>query len=101
MEERTLASVVGVDHAGTPLGLVTERELVRALSRHGAAALELQTGQVMLSPPLFCTPDDTVGDVLRLMTDNRSRHVLVLEGGAMARTVSIGALGQTRADDAE
>ena len=101
MEERNIASVVVVDHAGNPLGLVTERELVRALSRHGAAALELQTGQVMLSPPLFCTADDTVGDVLRLMTDNRIRHVLVLRDDAMTGLVSIGDLVKIRLTDAE
>jgi CBS domain-containing protein len=100
-DERAIASVVVVDHAGAPVGIFTDRELVRALARHGAAALELPVGQVMLVPPPSCSPDDTVGDVLRLMTDNRVRHVLVMEGGRMTGIVSIGDLVKIRLTDAE
>ena len=55
----------------------------------------------MLTPAPSCRPDDTVADVLRLMTDNRVRHVLVLRDGAMAGIVSIGDLVKIRLDDAE
>ena len=77
-DQRAIASVVVVDHGGRTLGIFTERELVRAVAKHGAAAIELPVGRVMLTPAPSCRPDDTVGDVLRLMTDNRVRHVLVL-----------------------
>jgi signal-transduction protein with cAMP-binding, CBS, and nucleotidyltransferase domain len=100
-DERAIASVVVVDHAGRTLGIFTDRELVRAVARHGAAALELPVGNVMLSPAPSCRPDDTVSDVMRLMTDNRVRHVLVLRDAAMAGIVSIGDLVKIRISDAE
>jgi CBS domain-containing protein len=100
-DERAIASVVVVDHAGRVLGIFTDRELVRAVVRHGAAALELSVERAMLTPPPSCSPSDTVGDVMRLMTDNRVRHVLVLDGSAMVGIVSIGDLVKIRLSDAE
>jgi CBS domain-containing protein len=100
-DERAIASVVVVDRAGRPVGLFTDRELVRALARFGVPALELPVARVMLTPAPSCRPDDTVSDVLRLMTDNRVRHVLVLQDNAMVGIVSIGDLVKIRLDDAE
>jgi len=100
-DERNISSVAVVDHAGRPLGIVTDRELVRGLARHGVAALEFPASRVMLSPPPWCSPDHTVGDVLRQMTENRVRHILVMRGDAMAGIVSIGDLVKIRLDDAE
>lgn len=101
LDARNIASVVVIDHEGRQLGIVTDRELVRALARHGASALELRAGQIMMSPAPACSPDDTVGEVLRQMTENRVRHVLVLRGGAMLGIVSIGDLVKIRLTDAE
>jgi CBS domain-containing protein len=100
-DARKIASVVVTDRSGRQVGIVTDRELVRALARHGAQALELRASQVMLSPALACGPDDTVGEVLRLMTDNRIRHILVLRDAAMLGIVSIGDLVKIRLTDAE
>lgn len=100
-DERNIASVVVVDHSGRQVGIVTHRELVRALARYGASALDLRADQVMLSPALSCGPDDTVGEVLRLMSDKRIRHVLVLRAGTMLGIVSIGDLVKVRLTDAE
>ena len=100
-DARKISSVVVADHSGRQVGIVSDRELVRALARHGAQALELRASQVMLSPALACRPDDTVGEVLRLMTDNRIRHILVLRDAAMLGIVSIGDLVKIRLTDAE
>src|SRR5262245_25928366 len=100
-DERNVSSLVVVDHSGRPVGLVTDRELVRALARRGVAALDLPVSHVMLSPPPTCSPDHAVGDAMRQMTENRVRHVLVMRGDAMAGIVSIGDLVKVRLDDAE
>jgi CBS domain-containing protein len=100
-DERGIASVVVVDHAARPIGIFTDRELVRALARHGPAALDFPVSHVMLSPPPTCSPDHSVSDVLRQMTENRVRHVLVMRDNAMAGIVSIGDLVKIRLDDAE
>ncbi len=100
-DERNIASAVVVDHASKPLGIVSDREVLRALARHGIAALERPVSDVMQSPAPSCSPDDTVNDVLRIMTENRVRHVLVLEERAMVGIVSIGDLVKFRLKDAE
>jgi CBS domain-containing protein len=100
-DEHAIASVVVVDRASRPVGIFTDRELVRVLARQGPAVLERPVGLAMLTPAPSCRPDDTVADVLRLMTDDRVRHVLVLRDGAMAGIVSIGDLVKIRLDDAE
>ena len=99
--QRDIASVVGVDHHDRVLGIFTDHELVRAVARYGAPAVETPVARVMLTPAPSCSPDDTVGDVLRLMTDNRVRHVLVVRDGATAGIVSIGDLVKIRLHDAE
>jgi CBS domain-containing protein len=101
LDERNISSLVVVDHAGRPVGLVTDRELVRALARRGVAALDLPVSHVMLSPAPSCSPDHTVGDAMRQMTENRVRHVLVMRDDTIAGIVSIGDLVKVRLDDAE
>lgn len=100
-DERNVSSVVVVDHEGRPVGLLTDRELVRALARRGVAALDLPVSHVMLSPAPCCSPEHMVGDVMRQMTENRVRHVLVMRDHAMAGIVSIGDLVKVRLGDAE
>ena len=100
-DERNIASVVVVNHADRPVGIVTDRELVRALARHGVAALELPVSHVMLSPAPACAPNQSVGYVMRLMTESRVRHVLVMRDDKMVGIVSIGDLVKIRLSDAE
>ena len=64
-DERNIASVVVVDHAGNPLGIVTDRDVLRAMARIGVAALERPVSEAMESPPPTCLPDDTVNQILR------------------------------------
>ena len=100
-DERNIASVVVVDHGGKPLGIVTDREVLRALARYGTAALERSVSEVMQSPAPSCHTDDTVNAVLRIMTEARVRHVLVMQDQRMAGIVSIGDLVKFRLKDAE
>jgi CBS domain-containing protein len=100
-EERNIASVVVVDHEGRPLGIVTDREILRAIARRAAAAFADTVAAVMVSPAPTCSGEDTVTAVLRQMTDNRVRHVLVMRNGELAGLVSIGDLVKFRLQDAE
>lgn len=55
----------------------------------------------MQNPPPSCNLDDTVNEVLRFMTENRARRVLVMRGGKMVGIVSIGDLVKVRVKDAD
>ena len=89
------------DHAERPLGIVTDRDILRCLARRGVAALELKVTEAMQSPPPSCNLDDTVDEVIRFMTENRAGHVLMMPGGKMVGIVSIGDLVKFRLKDAD
>lgn len=98
---RSIASVVITDPRGQPQGILTDRELIRALARSGAAALGEPVTNVMRAPLPTCGPEDSVSKVLRRMTDDRIRHVAVMDTARMIGIVSIGDLVKVRLDDAE
>lgn len=54
-DERNIASVVVMDHADRPLGIVTDRDILRCLARRGAAALELKVTKTMQNPTPHAT----------------------------------------------
>jgi CBS domain-containing protein len=96
-----IASVVVVDHAESPLGIVTDRDVLRALARIGITAFERPVSEAMESPAPSCLTDDTVNQVLRVMTERRVRHVVVMHDCKMAGIVSIGDLVKFKLKDAE
>jgi CBS domain-containing protein len=83
-----------------PVGIFSERDLVDAIARDGAAVLGSEVGQVM-SPIISCRSTERIDAVLATMTLGRVRHVPVIEGGALKGIVSIGDLVKHRLDEKE
>jgi CBS domain-containing protein len=100
-DERNISSVVITDHDGTAIGVVSDRDALRALARHGTRAMGLRVTEVMKSPAPTCGLDDTVTDILGRMTYERIRHVVVTDGGRIAGVVSIGDLVKSKLRDAD
>lgn len=100
-DTRNVSSVVIVDPERRPLGLVTDRDTVRALARHGPDALAMEVTHVMASPAPACSPETTVAQALARMTADRIRHLVVIAGEEMIGVVSIGDLVKVRLEDAE
>lgn len=84
------AVVVSDDDGATAAGILSERDIVRALADDGAAALQRPVAQVMTSEVHTCPPSATLDDLMELMTARRIRHVPVMAGGRLAGVVSIG-----------
>ena len=82
-------------------GLVTERDIVFAIARHGAGALELPVSAVMSKAPSTCAPDDTVRAVMTAMTRERVRHLPVVEQGVLRGIISIGDVVKASIEDAD
>ncbi|MFP5069221.1 CBS domain-containing protein [Pseudonocardia nantongensis] len=80
------------------VGIVSERDVVRRLHEQGDALLNARVADVMTHDVVTCTPDDGVGDLARIMTDRRVRHLPVLVDGRLAGIVSIGDLVKARMD---
>lgn len=72
------------------IGIVSERDVVRHLQTSGADLLRRPVADIMSDVAVTCRPDDPVDDLAALMTNNRVRHVPVLDDGRLVGIVSIG-----------
>jgi CBS domain-containing protein len=97
---RRIGSVLVMTNADTIGGIVSERDLVRALARHGAAALDLEVRQVMTREVVTCHPDDPIERVMGLMTAGRFRHLPVEDHGELVGLISIGDVVKARIEEA-
>jgi CBS domain-containing protein len=83
------------------LGLVSEREIVHAISRHGEAATSMPVSEIMRHDVISVSPAETVSHAMRLMTRHRARHMPVVDHGKLAGIISIGDVVRHRLDDLE
>lgn len=72
------------------IGILSERDLVRAVARDGAAALERPVREHMTADVVFAAPTETVDELMGRMTDRRIRHLPVLREQRLSGIVSIG-----------
>lgn len=80
-------------------GIVSERDITRAVAIAGARAMTWPVERIMTSDVLTCGPDDTCDHLMSLMTINRARHVPVVVGREMVGIVSIGDVVKRRVDE--
>ncbi len=97
--DRHIGAVVIDDRWQHLQGLFTERDLVRLLARQGADVLQVPLGAVMTRAVITCRKQDRIETVLAAMTQNRVRHLPVLDGDRLAGIVSIGDLVKYRLDE--
>jgi len=99
-EHRIGAIIVSGDGAHIE-GIVSERDVVRGLGMSHGTLLEQPVRSIMTANVLTCSPDDLVDSLMTTMTDNRVRHVPVVEGGVLRGIVSIGDVVKSRIDELE
>ncbi|MFI5719108.1 CBS domain-containing protein [Nocardia sp. NPDC051750] len=88
-EQNIGAAVVSPD-GNRIAGIVSERDIVRALHRYGTTLLESPVARIMTTAVRTCTPDDRVDGLRGIMTEHRVRHLPVVDNGRLAGIVSIG-----------
>jgi CBS domain-containing protein len=72
------------------VGIVSERDIVRALAAHGANALTLPLTDVMTRKVVTCTRADTIAELMERMTGGKFRHLPVIEDDRLVGIISIG-----------
>lgn len=82
-------------------GILSERDITRALADHGTDALALPVSQVMTRNVMTCSEDDSVASLMERMTDGRFRHLPVLRDGKLVGLVSIGDVVKQRVGEIE
>jgi CBS domain-containing protein len=83
------------------LGLVSEREIVHAISRYGETATSMSVSEIMRHGVITLSPAETVSHVMDQMTRHRMRHMPVVHDGKLAGLISIGDVVKHRLDDLE
>ena len=98
--EHRIGAVLVVDSDASPLGIVSERDIVNALAAFGAGMLEMPAERVMSRALLTCGLDHTADELLTTMTASRVRHLPVVENGKLLGIVSIGDVVKLKLDEA-
>jgi CBS domain-containing protein len=88
--ERHIGALVVADADQAVLGIISERDIVRATVRHGASALENPVSRHMTAKVVTCTPEAALEELMETMTEGRFRHLPVMEDGRLVGIVSIG-----------
>lgn len=96
LADKKIGCVVVTADGTMVAGIVSERDVVRALAHQGAGALIGPISGIMTAKVVTCAPSDTADTVLQRMTDGRFRHIPVMAGGAMVGLISIGDVVKAR-----
>lgn len=83
------------------VGTITERDIIRALGKHGAKLLSKQVTDVMSRNVPVCSPEDGIARLAEQMTSSRYRHLPVAVRGELVGLVSIGDVVKARLTDME
>ena len=101
LAEKRIGSALVLDKDLKILGIVSERDIVRALAARGPACLQMPVASVMTSSVSTCRASDTIDQLMSQMTTGRFRHVPVVEDGRLLGIVSIGDVVKLRIAETE
>jgi CBS domain-containing protein len=100
MVEHNIAALVVTDGAKV-LGVVSERNILKAISDGGVSILNAPVGHLVTDRLVTISPEETTRRVMQLMTHSRIRHLPVLENGRLAGIVSVGDIVKYRLEELE
>jgi CBS domain-containing protein len=101
LAERRIGAAVVTDGGGRILGILSERDIVRAVGQQGAAALDTAVSAAMTAKVSTCREAHTVHHVMEVMTHGRFRHLPVEKDGRLDGIVSIGDVVKRRIEMVE
>ena len=90
LAQKSIGALIVTDEVNTLVGIISERDIMRALAHQGAAALDAPVSQHMTPDVVTCQRETTNDQIMQLMTDGRFRHIPVCDNGKLVGLVSIG-----------
>jgi CBS domain-containing protein len=90
LAERGIGALVVLGAEDRVIGILSERDIVRALAERGAGALTESLARIMTRKVSTCTQSETVNSIMKQMTEGKVRHVPVIEEERLVGIVSIG-----------
>jgi CBS domain-containing protein len=101
LAKHKIGAIVVVEDADTIVGIVSERDIVRAVAKRGADVLSEPVSSIMTSEVMTCEDSETINEVMARMTRGRFRHLPVEKDGRLAGIVSIGDVVKARIEEVE
>jgi CBS domain-containing protein len=97
LRDHGIGALIVSANGSTIGGILSERDVVRALAAHGGSTLGRAVSTAMSEDVVTCTAGDTVDQLMAMMTDRRIRHVPVTdESGSLVGIISIGDVVKAR-----
>lgn len=96
-----IGAVVVLDPEGGIAGIVSERDVVRAMAGDAAGVVRKTARDIMTARVRTCAPQDSEAELMQMMTESRIRHLPVVANGRLAGMVSIGDLVKFRIEQME
>ncbi len=101
LKERGIGALVVTGPTPPLVGILSERDIVRALASRGGEILHETVAHLMSRDVMRCDQETTVTELMGMMTDHRIRHVPVVSAGRLVGMVSIGDVVKARLDELE
>ena len=89
LTEYHIGALMVADENGEIVGILSERDIVRAMGPHGADLQNVAVSELMTREIIQCSANDTVNEVLAMMNDRHIRHLPVLDGDKLVGFISI------------
>ncbi|MBL8660290.1 MAG: CBS domain-containing protein [Rhodospirillales bacterium] len=96
-----IGAVLVVDAKGGIAGIVSERDLVRAMHKFGKDLFDRRVSDLMTTTVVTCSPKDPLAAIMGMMTSQRFRHVPVVDEGKLVGMISIGDVVKNRIEEAQ
>jgi len=101
LKRERIGAVVVTGAGGSVAGILSERDIVRAIPGKGDGLLESRAADLMTRDVVTCTPETELHEVQKLMTEGRFRHIPVLADGRLSGIISVGDVVKQRLDELE
>ncbi|MGJ8546766.1 MAG: CBS domain-containing protein [Sulfitobacter sp.] len=96
LSEKRIGTLLVSRNGKTPDGILSERDIVRALGATGSGCLNKTVSELMTAKLVTCSRDDRAEEIMQKMTDGRFRHMPVLQDGELVGLISLGDVVKAR-----
>jgi CBS domain-containing protein len=96
---RRIGAVLVLDADEAIVGILSERDVLHAVAREGAQALNRKVSEVMTDTVVACDPDASIEQIMATMTERRFRHLPVVQHGRLCGMISIGDVVRLRLEE--
>jgi CBS domain-containing protein len=99
--ENKIGCLMVLDNNKKIVGVLSERDIVNAIYKHGYEILEKSVSEIMTHKVITCSPEDDLKSIMTKMTDRRIRHLPVVDGDTLVGIISIGDVVKARMEELE